>query len=453
MKKAISILLAVLVMLSCFAGFSANAFAGTKPPFTGWYYNEDSEYWSYYEKGSYVSEDWRSIDGKWYYFGEYGNMYFDGIYEIGEDAYYFNKSGAMLTGWIKDTYTYSEGYVSTNWYYAESSGRLAEGWKKISGKWYYFDYEMAQGSYRIDGKLYAFDKNGAWVASGWAQDVWGNWYYVLKDGTCATGWQSVGGTWYYFAPDGGQMYIGAWVIDGKDYFFNGSGAWVKKPANGWNSASTTYYSSTGKAYKYTEWAYYQNGKAVKGWKQIGGKWYYFYDYGNMAADTYIEDGSGKFYFMNADGSLRTTAGWVQETYSDGTKGNWFYTDSKGVCATGWKKISGKWYCFSYDSGFMYANTTIEDGGNYYLVGKDGAMISKTGWASLTETWNGKTYTYWYYVENSSGVLATSWKEINGITYYFDTESGEMYCDGYYDIDGYEYYFNETGECEGRTDEF
>ena len=59
-------------------------------------------------------------------------------------------------GWIKGSYDYK--------YYANKGGSLVKGWKKISGKWYYFDTKgfnmYSNGTYKINQKSYKFDKNG-----------------------------------------------------------------------------------------------------------------------------------------------------------------------------------------------------------------------------------------------------------------------------------------------------
>lgn len=70
-----------------------------------------------------------------------------------------------------------------------------------------------------------------------------------------------------------------------------------------------------------QWFYYENGKPVIGWKQLGGKWYYLDQTGLMQYD-------------------------------------------------GWKQINGKWYYF-YKDGSMAVNTKIDD----YEVGSDGARNS------------------------------------------------------------------------------
>jgi len=36
------------------------------------------------------------------------------------------------------------------------------------------------------------------------------------------------------------------------------------------------------------WQYMKNGKPATGWKEIDGKWYYFYENGSMAVNTVID---------------------------------------------------------------------------------------------------------------------------------------------------------------------
>lgn len=55
----------------------------------------------YVEEGKLVENDWRLIDGYWYYFNN-GVARRNGAYEIGGEYYYFDTSGAMKTGWIRN---------------------------------------------------------------------------------------------------------------------------------------------------------------------------------------------------------------------------------------------------------------------------------------------------------------------------------------------------------------
>ena len=85
----------------------------------------------------------------------------------------------MQTGWIHSWIVYDEENIEPAWYYQLPSGESAVGWKKINGVWYYFKtvdissdynadynvcYPMAQNeTLTINGVQYTFDASGAWV--------------------------------------------------------------------------------------------------------------------------------------------------------------------------------------------------------------------------------------------------------------------------------------------------
>ena len=437
MKRIISLILAAMMLVSVFSAMNITASAAI--PTNGWYQDEVGD-WQYYENGDFVENEWRQIKGVWYYFGWGGWMYKNGVEEINGNKYYFNKNGAMQSGgWIKEVEKYSDGSSYTTWYHAKASGALDTGWVKISGKWYHFsDWgTMSTGIENIDGKIYAFDKNGAMLSSGWKQNAYGDWFYIKPNGECYTGWQKIGGKWYYLDKDDGYMYIGPSYVEGKIAFFNSSGVWVSKPANGWNSASGTYFTDSGKSYKYTVWCYVENGKFVTDWKKISGKWYYFDKSSGFMYNSgaYWIEKNEAMYFFEKSGAMRTTKGWAQEIYSDGTKGMWYYVNADGTCKTGWITTGGKSYYLDPE---MAANKSVNDGKGIYIVGKDGAWIKSSGWQKLT--YFDGSYD-WFYIEG--GMCTTGWKTIKDKTYYFDIEDGTMYT-GWHDIDDESYYFDDSG---------
>ena len=65
-------------------------------------------------------------------------------------------------------------------------------------------------------------KDGA-MATGWAQEVYEDWYYLNEDGTMKTGWLDRNGVLFYLYPvsDGwmGRMLTGWQQINGKWYYF------------------------------------------------------------------------------------------------------------------------------------------------------------------------------------------------------------------------------------------
>lgn len=76
-----------------------------------------------------------------------------------------------------------------------------------------------------DGNLRYFDpETGAMVTNQWHNEYEAVWYYFGADGTAVSGWQSIGGDKYYFYLESHDMAYGRVQIDGKNYYFNGSGA-------------------------------------------------------------------------------------------------------------------------------------------------------------------------------------------------------------------------------------
>ncbi|MDO4788700.1 MAG: InlB B-repeat-containing protein, partial [Johnsonella sp.] len=78
------------------------------------------DYWEYKITGEYWRENWKEINGSWYYFDE---------------------NEKMLTGWFNQ-----EG----NWYYLSEKadadhGKMMTGWQQIDGSWYYFYPNSSSG--------------------------------------------------------------------------------------------------------------------------------------------------------------------------------------------------------------------------------------------------------------------------------------------------------------------
>jgi len=97
-------------------------------------------------------------------------------------------------------------FQNSKTYYFDNNYKMAKGWKKVNGTWYYFnDYGAAVVK--------------IWLKSG------GKWYYMQEDGTMATNkWIKWYNKWYYVGADG-AMYANRKTPDG--YYVNASGVWVK----------------------------------------------------------------------------------------------------------------------------------------------------------------------------------------------------------------------------------
>ena len=108
------------------------------------------------------------------------------------------------------------------------------------------------------------------------------------------------------------------------------------------------------------WKYYASNKAVTGWKQVDGKWYFFNAEGVMQK-WWVKDGN-TWYYLNGSGAMET--GWLQ----DG--GKWYYLENSGAMkASQWFEVAGKWY-YVDGSGALAVNTTV--GG--YTVNGNGEWV-------------------------------------------------------------------------------
>lgn len=462
--------------------------------------------WYFADENGVVQVGWHKINGKWYYFSP--EMYSDGISYIDDCPYYFNKSGWMMTGWIERVYS-GDDYSFSEWYYAEPSGRLLEGWQTIGGKTYYLSPEMATGIRWIDGNQYYFDDSGALQKGGWIRKdeiyddhTYTNWFYADENGVLKTGWQKIAGKWYYLDP---YMYYGGprQLEDNKWYYFNDSGAMQ----TGWIKREYKYDEHVGYDYFYA----YDNGVLGTGWQKIDNKWYYFEpNYPFMYRDGRYEI-NGKNYYFDESGVMQT--GWIERTYygDDWSYTERYYADGSGALQSGWQKINNTWYYFDTDyyeqyigrvadingkqyyfkvtDGAMitglytetrdgYQVTYYADGsgvlqsgwqrinnkwcyfdperaenGSYYInnkhyLFKDGYMVDSAGWQSYTYNFRDGEHTYWYY-SNSDGTIVEGWKQIWGTWYYFVPNSGLMVT-GAYVIDGELNLFNSSGAWKGAV---
>ena len=327
--------------------------------------------WFYLENGKPVQEEWRQLDGSWYYFDYDGSMRIGLLADYTKDGvktYAMSKDGTLSTGgWTE----MGENY----WAYTDQNGEVLTGWQQIDGNWYYFD----------EGWTYhktEYQKDAYWEQSSWK-------------GSMVTG--------------AVQIWNSDWT-DKHTYFFNEDGTWDNSP--GWKTAEVD-----GRV----EYHYYdQNRNEVTGWKQIDGEWYYFND------DGVLKNGwVGNYYMDPANGSAMAT-GWVQEVYED-----WYYLNEDGTMKTGWLEDGGNWY-YLKDSGAMASDEWVTSGSSSYYITESGTMAS--GWAEDNGNWyyldpaNGDAMATgwvqsgdtWYYMDPATGAMVSDCEvEVNGTTYKFD----------------------------------
>lgn len=161
--------------------------------------------------------------------------------------------------------------------------KVKSSWRKISGKWYYFDENgnRAKGWLNYGGAWYYMDSNGA-MQTGWVDAGGGTWYYMGPDGNMQTGWiQGNPDVWYYL--DGsGRMTRGLTNVDGIWYYMDDNGrmqtGWIDAGGNLW------YY-------------FHPNGAMAQGWTNVKGVWYYMDVNGHMMVNTVIDG-----WAIGADGA-------------------------------------------------------------------------------------------------------------------------------------------------------
>ena len=398
----------------------------------------------YYESGEVVYRDcfyadpnndcrmvsgWKKINGYWYYFEprngydeeasinyEYGRMYDSGVAEVKGSYYYFptwentSKWGKMQTGWIEEKQTYAESnFLQTwsDWYYADpgNDSRLVEGWKKISGKWYYFfgggDFRMAANcTLEIDGKLWAFNRNGSLHdTKGWV-DLYEEytldgekvkksyWVYTDAKGIAKTFWQKIDGYWYYLGYSG-YMYSNEWVEDSGGECWVGSDGkmvsnkWIKDPDDG-------------------EWYFIKSDghKAVNYWAKDSAGWMYLDEDGHITKDYFLSY-KDDWYYLKPNGYMATNY-WAQVVSS------WIYFGSDGKQVFDkWIKYNGEWY-YLRDDGYMAAEEWAQDSKGKCWMDENG-HITKSEWLHLGEDT--------YYV-GADGYMVTGDQFIDGYWWHF-----------------------------------
>ncbi len=100
------------------------------------------------------------------------------------------------------------------WCVENENGNITKGWYEDNSKWYYL-------------------KDNGTMATGWIEDKDGRWYYLDSNGLMKIGWLKDKGKWYYLNPISngykGEMYGNCTkIIDGKEYSFDSTGAWIEE---------------------------------------------------------------------------------------------------------------------------------------------------------------------------------------------------------------------------------
>ena len=365
----------------------------------------------YYENGEMVVSQFKTIDGKTYYFQGDGSLCRDGVYWLDSDLYYFDVNGVMQTD-----FAYSQKYFGAD-------GKAVKNqWVQFGDKWRYYDDggNYLSGDYNyINGQKYAFDDDG-YSLSGW-QESYGDWYYLSDKGMYLSD-QWVDGGQYYVGSDG-RMLTNTWIDD------------------------SNYVGADGK-------------KTVNAWEQVNGKWKYKLGDGTYVTNRLILD-QGKYYAVDSDGYMvvdntvyvsnyNATGNGVSGTvqagkdgvlvkgwYTNSTNITYYFGDNYFAYRTGLYTIEGKQYYFQYES--LVKSRNFVYGGKVYIADANGVVTltdttGQTKWVQL----NGA----WYYLKDGVA-LTNTLEEIDGSYYYFNDE-GVMVSSQIFEYDNHKYYADSNG---------
>ena len=370
----------------------------------GW--TEVGKRWFYCIDGKYLYDTIREINGEYYGFSYTGYMYDDTQFYSsfnGKSGYCRAGKGGKLyrSEWVKIVDDWE-----TEYYYYTKDFVAPNGYTKIGTKYYVFDSygEMLTSRvYTKDGIHYLADKDGyasiIKKVNGWVDIGDGNYSYLI-DGDIVTNSVIKDKDGKYYGFDSyGRMYKNSQFNlyeDGISVFYyageDGS-LYVKK----WREVNEPFY------YNYeTKWFYYgEGGKAARGLKTIGGKTYYFDNYGEMQKSTsYTEDGVVWLFDSNGVGKKVEGTGWIQ------IDGKYYYSED-GVLVKGQKKKIGSRYYIFNSNGILYTNCRFSVESVYYRAAKSGAL--------LEEQW----YEDEYYGVGGAGVR--DFTVINDKKYYFNQD--------------------------------
>ena len=205
---------------------------GKEKPVDKWI-NTSGRWWYRHADGSYIKSNWEQIGNQWFYFDKDGWMV-TGWLKLSDTWYYMNTSGARVSNcwtWVGNSCYYfdKDGKMAVDtWigdYYVNADGAWVPGQKKDDQK---NDQNGSQNSnqnqtqtkaqwVKTSGRWWYRHADGSYTKSNW-EYIDGQWYYFDKDGWMTTGYQAVSGEWYYLqksaSPEGALTYTGVTSIMG-----------------------------------------------------------------------------------------------------------------------------------------------------------------------------------------------------------------------------------------------
>jgi len=252
---------------------------------------------------------------------------------------------------------------NNNWRFYEHNKPVTN-WKKIQGKWYYFNKD----GHRLSNTTfngYVFNKDGVMAENGW-NFINGKWYFASSSGKISQNkWEKIGGSWYYFDKDG--IMLSNTTIN--SYLLTNSGAMAE---NKWVLIDKHWYfaNSSGKI-------------SQNKWEKINGVWYYFDKIGIMSSNQWQGN-----YYLKSSGAMADNEWIFDKNYN-----SWFFLKRGGMYAS--KEWIGAYYLkaggymakkeWIYDDTYK-AHYYLDDNGHYVsgtykIDGKDHLFHKNGQWIS------------------------------------------------------------------------
>lgn len=476
MKRKLSLLVMLILALSIV--FALPVSANTPD---GFYEGDDG--WYFYRDGVMVTDEIIEYGDYLYAFNEWGRMYDNTsfwVYTEYESNCYRAKPGGALC--VNEWYW--QDWEESWYYYGENGVAPQNEFMTVNGTLYYFEHN---GRMFVDGAtsdwmtntVYAFDQYGACEPIDKSTVGWqwkkGNWYYVYENeyGVTELAYRqilNINGTNYLFGDNYAMAtneFVCIWDYENYENIYYYADAYGS-PCVGWIQP---YANETDPDYSYRKdyWYYFgSDGKALKGYNNVNGTDYYFYDDGRMATNScgIVEYTTDYAWSTDKNGiASYTYKGWLKVRdsyrYFDGTcwleglqeiDGSYYYFLDEEMLDNGsfgpyrakaggrlyqseWYEQNGIWYYYDYQceqltdtvvdlygNGVYYAFNSwgemvkdeihCDDFGNTYILDKNGAgaLVEGTGWYAVNDRW--------VYAEDGN-LVYDGWKTIDGSDYYFE----------------------------------
>ena len=255
-----------------------------------------------------IKEGWQEENNNWRFYEH--NKPVTNWKKIQGKWYYFNKDGHRLSNTTFDGYVFNKdgvmaengwNFIHGKWYFANSSGKISQNkWEKINDSWYYFDKDGIMLS-NTTINSYLLTNSGAMAENKWVL-IDKHWYFANSSGKISQNkWEKINGIWYYFDKTG-IMFSNQWQ---GNYYLKSSGAMAEK-----------------------EWIF----------DKTYNSWFYLKENGTFANREWI----GAYYLKS--GGYMAKNQWIFDKYYN----SWYYLKENGQYVTNIYKISGKDHIFKND---------------------------------------------------------------------------------------------------------